>query len=357
MLRALWGSADIRARAEIRGCDCWSILREQLAGIALLQWPWSARAMDEAGATLDAVGPSAALTYAEAGGWGRAIVLECRRRGIPSAGLQHGFIYRHWLNYLHEPDEMQPEPSAPADAGYPRPSVTLLYDAQALQHLIHAGHFPAESLQVTGSPRLDELMKIARRLTTEDLEQARSAAGAGPTEALVLVATKWKEAQVVLPPVLRALTQVTNVHVAIKTHPAETPEDYDTAIRGLAHVRVLPAAVALAPLLAASRAVVTVNSTVALDAAVLGVPALVTGLPNNLSPFVDAGIMVGVSERDTAHELQRILYDQEFRQQLDVTRQVYLSRLRMGSDGRAAERTADAVMQLVDGATTRALGE
>ena len=43
----------------------------------------------------------------------------------------------------------------------------------------------------------------------------------------------------------------------------------------------------------ASRAVVTVNSTVALDAAVLGVPALVIGLPNNLSPFVEAGIMAG----------------------------------------------------------------
>ena len=33
-------------------------------------------------------------------------MLEARRRGIPTAGLQHGFIYRHWLNYLHEPDEM-----------------------------------------------------------------------------------------------------------------------------------------------------------------------------------------------------------------------------------------------------------
>ena len=51
--------------------------------------------------------------------------------------------------------------------------------------------------------------------------------------------------------------------------------------------------VPLAPLLAASRAVITVNSTVALDAAVAGVPALVIGLPNNLSPFVDAGALAG----------------------------------------------------------------
>ena len=44
----------------------------------------------------------AVVTYAEAGGWGRALVLEARRRGIASVGLQHGFIYRHWLNYRHE---------------------------------------------------------------------------------------------------------------------------------------------------------------------------------------------------------------------------------------------------------------
>ena len=92
----------------IRGYDCWPIVREALDGIALLQFPWSARAMDEAGAALDAVQPDVAVTYAEAGGWGRALALEARRRAIPLVGLQHGFIYRHWLNYRHEADEMLP---------------------------------------------------------------------------------------------------------------------------------------------------------------------------------------------------------------------------------------------------------
>src|SRR4029079_19212582 len=137
--RALWNSEDLRAMSHIQGCDCWNVLRHELAGVALLQWPWSARAMDEAAAALDSIGPSAVLTYAEAGGWGRAIVLECRRRGIPTAGLQHGFIYRHSLNYLHEADEMAPDQESPADIGFPRPSMTLLYDGYAAQHLVGAG--------------------------------------------------------------------------------------------------------------------------------------------------------------------------------------------------------------------------
>ena len=162
MRRSLWHSEDIRRHAVIDGCDCWDIVREELAGVALLQWPWSARAMDEAGAALDALRPAVALTYAEAGGWGRALMLECRRRGIPSAGLQHGFIYRHWLNYRHEPDEMLPDPDHPADAGFPRPALTLLFDDYArAPSRDGTGTSRPTSLAVTGSPRLDAL--VARR--------------------------------------------------------------------------------------------------------------------------------------------------------------------------------------------------
>ena len=75
MRRALCSSADLRSAAVVRGCDCWPIVEDALAGIALLQFPWSARAMDEAGAAFDALDPDVALTYAEAGGWGRALAL------------------------------------------------------------------------------------------------------------------------------------------------------------------------------------------------------------------------------------------------------------------------------------------
>src|SRR5258708_39350287 len=99
--------------------------------MALLQFPWSARSMDEAAAALAAIEPDVALTYAEAGGWGRALALQYRRRRTPLAGLQHGLIYRHWLNYRHEPHETIPDPPNPADRGLPLPAATLLFDGDA----------------------------------------------------------------------------------------------------------------------------------------------------------------------------------------------------------------------------------
>ncbi len=137
-------------------------MRDEFTGVSHLQFPWSARAMDEIGAALDALKPRVAITYAEAGGSGRALVLEARRRGIKVVGLQHGFIYRHWLNYLHEPDEMAPSPDNPADRGFPRPTLTLVYDQFAAEHLVRAGHFPPESLAVAGSPRLDAFAETGR---------------------------------------------------------------------------------------------------------------------------------------------------------------------------------------------------
>ena len=345
--RMLWSSTELQQHAVISGYDCWNIVREQLAGIALLQWPWSARAMDEAAAALDALRPAVALTYAEAGGWGRALVLEARRRGIRSIGLQHGFIYRSWLNYLHEPDEMQPDTANSQDAGFPHPTVTLLFDDYARGHLEQRGHFPAASLAVTGSPRLDALVRTADALSAADVDRARSTAGADGSRALVLFAAKYRQARHVLGALADAVAESPDVQLAIKTHPAETPDAYQSVAAGRANVRVLPASAPLAPLLRASRAIVTVNSTVALDAAVLGIPALVIGLPNNLSPFVDAGLMAGASApSEIGTALRRILYDEEFRLQLERVRSVYLQRFGMSATGTAADRAADAITGL-----------
>lgn len=343
--RALSHSEDLRRAAVVRSVDCWPIIREQLAGIAFLQWPWSARAMDEAGAALDALRPSSVLTYAEAGGWGRALILEARRRGIPSAGLQHGFIYRQWLNYLHEPDEM--EPGARSDAGFPAPTITLLFDQYAARHLREHGQLPPGSLKVTGSPRLDALMASLARLEAQEIAGVKRRAGAREDEALVLVTTKEREARHVLPALVAAAETIPGVRLVIKPHPAETHAAYESVVSGRPSVSVVPSDTPLAPLLAASRAIATVNSTVALDAAVAGIPSLVIGLPNNLSPFVDAGALAGAATpAEMAEQLRRVLYDEGFRQQLSAARREFLGAYDMNPDGMAAGRSADAVLAL-----------
>jgi hypothetical protein len=346
--RALVGSDDLRARATVYGYDVWPLLFAELRGIAELQFPWSARAMDEAAAALDACRPRLVVTYAEAGGWGRALVLEARRRGIPSAGVQHGFIYRHWLNYRHEPDEAAPSPANDADRGFPRPDLTVVFDGYAEAHLQRAGGFPATSLEVTGSPALDRLSATLSAITAADRDTARRALDVDAAH-VALVVSKYSQIARELPALIAAAEAAPNLRLVIKPHPAETAAPYEAAARGTAHVRIAPAHLDLARLLAVARTVVTVHSTVAIDAMVLGLPALVVGLPTNLSPFVEAGAMAGAATGDEAAALLiRLCVDEPYRANLLASARRFADDWRIASDGLAAARAAEAILRLAN---------
>jgi hypothetical protein len=344
--RALTSSADLREAASIHGYDAWPLLRNELLGIATLQFPWSARAMDQAGAALDAIGPDVAVSYAEAGGWGRALALEARRRRIPFVGLQHGFIYRHWLNYLHEPDEMLPSPANPGDRGFPRPDLTLVFDEFAARHLRECGRFPRDAVAVTGSPRLDALVAAVGALTPERIAALRRELGVADGGRMLLLATKFTQVRHVYGALVRAAGEA-GASLVVKCHPAETPEPYRAAAGG-AKLAIAAASADLASLVASADAVVTVNSTVALDAMVVGVPSLVVGLPSNLSPFVDMGVMAGAGAPDeVAPALRAILYDEEHRLRLARASRAFMTKYAVGSDGASARRTADAILESI----------
>ncbi len=344
--RALLASADLRALAAVDGCDLWPFVADELEGVAWLQWPWSARAMDEAGAALDRLSPSAVLTYAEAGGWGRAIVLEARRRGVPSVGVQHGFIYRHWLNYLHGEDEFAPSPANPADPGFPAPTRTLLFDEFARRHLATAGHFPGDRLSVTGSPGQQALRARVRAATAEGRAATRAALGVGAGDRLLLVVTKHTQMRRVFPALVRAVSSLEGTRLVVKCHPAETAEPYVRDAAGAPAVIIAAATLDLADLLAVASAVVTVNSTVAIDAMTVGVPALVVDPPNNLSPFVDAGVMAGAaSAADLAPALRRLLHDEAAVASMRARQQAFLAEFGGPTEG-AAVRAADEVLAL-----------
>ena len=330
----------VRAAAWWRQYDLWPVLSTVLARAADVQWPWSARSMDEARAALTVLRPGVAVTYAEAGGWGRALMLEARRAGIPSVGLQHGFIYRHWLNYRHEPDEMTADGH---EAGFPRPDLTLVFDGFASHTLTGDGHFPPHAVAVTGSPRLDEIAAEARAAAGER-QSRRAALGASDDDRVVVVAAKYTEIAGELPGLAQAVEALPGVHCVIKPHPAESPDVYKAATDASARVRLAPAGVDLGALVPAADALVTRNSTTAIDAMTLGVPAVVVGLPNNLSPFVEAGVMAGAGAGGIRAALEGVLYDRTVRQDLAERARRFVESYGMKADGQAAARAAAAVL-------------
>lgn len=347
--RLLFSAPALRESARTDGVDWWPLLCDDLAGVAERQWPWSARAMAEAGAALDALRPAVVVTYAEAGGWGRALTLEARRRSIPVVGLQHGFISRHWLNYRHEADELQPSAAHPEDRGCPLPDLTLLYDAFARAHLLAEGRYPEERLRVTGNPRVEAMLAESAALTPEHIASARTRAGARPDQHLVVLAAKRiPEFDATFSALIRAAAAMPDVHLAIRPHPAETAEPYAALAAGASNVRIVERDVPAVALIRAARVVATINSTVAIEALLLGTPALAMRLPNYLSPFVDAGAMAGTATPDEiGGVLTAMVRDERLRAQLASRSAAFVDRYDMRSDGHAADRAAEAILSFV----------
>ena len=338
--RTLRQSPALGALCSHRGVRFDDLALPDLAGTLLLQVPWAVRSYEEMARALETIQPAIAVLYAESSGWGRAAVAACRAAGVPTLGIQHGILYPTYYSYRHDPDE----------ADCPRPDRTAVFGEAARRFLIDAGHYPPESLVVTGSPKFDELLQRAERW---DRARLRAGLGVGEDESLLVLASRFHPirethhaAGGALPALVRAVDGLEGVHCLIKPHPAEPSDPYERVLReaGARRTRVLPPRAELLELLHAADVLVTVESLSAVEALVLGRPVVVLETPNHLRDLVQAGVAVGVAKgADPAGALWSVLRDPDAREQLEAARQRYLGELAMGVDGGAAARILDLV--------------
>jgi hypothetical protein len=83
---------------------------------------------------------------------------------------------------------------------------------------------------------------------------------------------------------------------------------------------------------------------VAVDALVLGIPAVVVGLPNNLTPFVEAGVMRGADAASFRETLDGILYDRQARAALLERGRIFAELHEIRASGDAALRAAREIL-------------
>jgi virginiamycin A acetyltransferase len=106
-------------------------------------------AMMMARRVLDAFRPRAVLAVYEIGLYARAMIIEAHRRGIPTLGLQHAFIFSEHEYYLHDDIANRPDLTKGCD-GCIVPSKTLLFGPDAQRTLTQRGHYPIEATEVIG---------------------------------------------------------------------------------------------------------------------------------------------------------------------------------------------------------------
>jgi hypothetical protein len=338
--RRLATSGGLHAAFAHHGVGFADLASPDFATTMLLQLPWAVRSIEETTAVLGAARPALACLYAESSGWGRAVIAACRLAGVPTLALQHGILYPKYFSLRHDADE---EDS-------PRPDRTAVYGESARRLLVEIGRYAPDSLVTTGAPKFDDLVRTSRQW---DRAQVRQRLGVATDQKLVVVASRYRALRdtlsaigPVFPDLVRAIEALSGVACVVKPHPAESAEPYAADVRAAraTRLRVLPPGTDLMELLNAADALVTVESSSAIEALILDCPVVVLNMPTHLGELVDWGVALGVSAgSDPTETLRAVLFDEGTQATLRQARQRYVADLAMGADGGATERILDLV--------------
>ena len=157
-------SADMRAHAVIRGCDCWPLVRGSSRASRCCSFPGRRARWTKRPRRLPPSSPEVAVTYAEAGRLGT----RARARVPPARHSPRRPAARIHLPPLAELPARSRTKCSPIHAnqpirGFPLPAATLLFDEHAARQLRRPAAFRRDRLRVTGSARLDELVGLGAK--------------------------------------------------------------------------------------------------------------------------------------------------------------------------------------------------
>lgn len=211
----------------------------------------------------------------------------------------------------------------------------------------------ANRVFVTGQPRFDQIQqkKFNREYILKEL-------GIPQNRGIVVLATQpllgsfWteKERERFVEVVVRAMDEFPEEQLVIKLHPGEKMEEYQKILAKIGHNQaILCQDIDLYQLLHASHLLITIHSTVALEAMILDKPVITINLSGKPDPFpyAQSGAAIGVyKEEDLAPAIRKALYDLQTRKEMERKRKEFVQEHAYKVDGRASQRVADLIIRL-----------
>ncbi len=215
---------------------------------------------------------------------------------------------------------------------------------------------PPEKVFVTGQPGFDILYQ--KKL---DKDWLRAELGIPEDKGLVTLATQpspslriWGEGmyEKVVTAVVQAMEQFPEKQLVIKLHPAETGEECRQILDQIGCDRaIICRDIDIHEVLYASDLLITVHSTVALEAMLLDKPVIMMNLSDKPDPYPYArsGAALGVyKEEDLAPAMKQALSDPKARDELARNRKRFAMEHAYKLDGQSAQRVADLITRLIE---------
>lgn len=208
---------DFADKLQYRGVKLLPVLKDELKRAFVRILPACAQINDIAYRVLKDKSPKGLILTYETGPYQRAFITAARKLKIPSIGLMHGMIFDNHYDYMHASINAD---SNSKPVGFVVPEVTCVWGAFWKSNLTCRGHYPSDSIVVTGNWRYDRLVNTLKNI---NLEEIKDFFGVIPGKKIILIISGGMHTLAYLNNCLLSLSTVNDICLLVKIHPADDP--------------------------------------------------------------------------------------------------------------------------------------
>ena len=280
----------------------------------------------------------------------RFLVFASKMENVNSIALQHGLM-APIVNVAYSY-------SASDVNGYKNnlncqfPDVTAMYGDLFKKSLISIGKYEKfSSLVVTGQPRTDILIENKNKYSRERLSRKL---GIDPKKKLVVFASQplyeMSESKITLLSIIDSVRDLDDVSLVVKLHPGDDEEYYNKIIEDSRYNAIAIKNIDLYELLYCSDLVISIQSTVILEALIMNKPTIKVNLIENYDIFgglKPKWLIEVFNDKDLKNEIRKVLFDKKYAHKINKNIKKFISDYYYTIDGKSTERFMQELKKLL----------
>ncbi len=293
---------------------------------------------------IEEINPKVVVNLA-AQGFDVGLLSSCIKRKIPSVIFLFGVVVD--LSTHRDLDQVSQKEIKPDK--FLIPTKTVVRGQNYKNALIKYGHYPEDSVKVTGDLRYDFLAnkkfdknKICREL------------GLNPKNKIILFGTYdaplIRDRELLTKIVGESVSKIKDAQLLIKPHPNEKKEFYENIIKKY-KLNAVVVEGNIFPFLYICDVLLMANSTIGLEAAILKKPFINMAFICNLDMwnYVKKGLALEAKQaKNLTNVIKKALYDEKIKKQLAKNRNKYVKEQCYKIDGKSSQRIADVIKSIIN---------
>ncbi|PKP61393.1 MAG: hypothetical protein CVT88_00225 [Candidatus Altiarchaeales archaeon HGW-Altiarchaeales-1] len=329
-------------------------LKDSFSAIFKYRFPEAVKRIETIKRMIEIETPDLVLLQGEADSFGRCAVTAAKLRGIPVVAILHGLLSPYNCAYMHSKDDISSEGSIKYTY-CPIPDKTAVYGPCDTKTLTEIHAYPEDSVIVTGQPRYDSL---ARAKEIYNKEKTFEKLNLDKNKRLIVWATNSyifnESSKKDIYAVFDSIKKISDdFQLIIKKHPGYYMDDsvYNKIYQEKFGIHPLITKEAdTSELLYASDLVIIEDSTVGIEAIILGKPVIRINFSGHqeVMPYVSSGAALGCyKEEDLIIDIKKALYDKETKEKLKNAREKFSYEYAYLPDGKATERVCNLIEEMI----------